>query len=48
VRTPAGVDDFLRLRRRMDGCLSGARIAKDHAAAALTRVMIPEALDYPA
>jgi alkylation response protein AidB-like acyl-CoA dehydrogenase len=48
VRTPPGLEDFLRLRRRMDGCLSGSRLAKDRAAEALTKVMIPEALDYPA
>ena len=41
-----GLDDFLRLRRRMDGCLAGSRLAKDRAASALTRVTIPEALDY--
>jgi alkylation response protein AidB-like acyl-CoA dehydrogenase len=45
VRIP-GLDDFLRLRRRMDGCLAGSRIAKDRAADSLTRVTIPEALDY--
>lgn len=43
-----GLEPFLRLRLKMDGCLTGARLAKDRAAAALTRVMIPEALDYPA
>jgi alkylation response protein AidB-like acyl-CoA dehydrogenase len=42
-----GLEDFLRLRLRMDGCLTGARLAKDRAASALTTVMIPEALDYP-
>ena len=42
-----GVEDFLRLRRRMDGCLTGSRLAKDRASEALTKVMIPEALDYP-
>ncbi len=42
-----GLEEFLRLRLRMDGCLTGARLAKDRAAAALTSVMIPEALDYP-
>jgi hypothetical protein len=41
-----GLDEFLRLRRRMDGCLTGSRLAKDRAAVALTKVMIPEALDY--
>jgi hypothetical protein len=33
---------------KMDGCLTGARLAKDRAAEALTRVMTREALDYPA
>ncbi len=42
-----GVDAFLRLRTKLDGCLTGARLAKDRVAAALTTVMIPEALDYP-
>jgi alkylation response protein AidB-like acyl-CoA dehydrogenase len=46
VRIP-GLDDFLRLRRRMDGCLAGSRLAKDHAAESLMKVTIPEALDYP-
>ena len=36
------------LRHRLDGCLTGSQLAKDRAADALTRVMIPEALDYPA
>ncbi len=44
----AGLDQFARLRVRMDGCLTGSQLAKDRAAAALTKVMIPEALDYPA
>jgi len=43
-----GYDQFTRLRVRMDGCLTGAHLAKDRAAEALTHVMIPEALDYPA
>ncbi len=43
-----GLDQFIRLRVRMDGCLTGSQLAKDRAADALTRVMIPEALDYPA
>ena len=30
----------------MDGCVAGSRLAKDRAAEALTRVTIPEALDY--
>jgi hypothetical protein len=44
----AGVDQFTRLRLKLDGCLTGSRIAKDRAAISLTQVMIPEALDYPA
>jgi len=42
-----GLDAFTALRTKLDGCLTGARLAKDHAAKALTTVMIPEALDYP-
>jgi hypothetical protein len=30
-----GLETFLRLRKRLDGCLTGARIAKDRAAAAI-------------
>ncbi|MBI5683464.1 MAG: acyl-CoA dehydrogenase [Verrucomicrobia bacterium] len=43
-----GVEEFVRLRAQLDGCLSGARLAKDRAAAALATVMIPEIQDYPA
>jgi alkylation response protein AidB-like acyl-CoA dehydrogenase len=43
----AGLETFTRLRARLDGCLSGSRLAKDRAAEALTRVMTREALDYP-
>ena len=39
---------FLWLRQKLDTCLTGARLAKDRAAEAVARVMIPEALDYPA
>jgi alkylation response protein AidB-like acyl-CoA dehydrogenase len=39
---------FLSLRQKLDTCLTGARLAKDRAAEAVARVMIPEALDYPA
>ncbi|MCX7626275.1 MAG: acyl-CoA/acyl-ACP dehydrogenase [Candidatus Sumerlaeaceae bacterium] len=42
-----GLEQFERLRMKLDGCLTGARLAKDRAAKALTQVMIPEALDYP-
>jgi hypothetical protein len=43
-----GYEQFVRMRARLDGCLTGAQLAKDRAAEALTKVMIPEALDYPA
>ena len=42
-----GMEEFTKMRTRLDGCLTGARLAKDRAAEALTKVMIPEALDYP-
>lgn len=38
---------FIRLRAKLDGCMTGSRLAKDRAANALAQVMIPEALDYP-
>src|SRR3989338_4405472 len=42
-----GLETFTRLRTKLDGCLTGVRLAKDRAAQSLTQVMIPEALDYP-
>ena len=42
-----GLEPFVRLRAKLDGCLTGARLAKDRAAEALTKVMISEAMDYP-
>jgi alkylation response protein AidB-like acyl-CoA dehydrogenase len=39
---------FLSLHTKLDGCLTGSRLAKDRAAEALSHIMIPEALDYPA
>jgi alkylation response protein AidB-like acyl-CoA dehydrogenase len=42
-----GLEDFIRLRAKLDGCLTGCRLAKDRAAEALTKVMTREALDYP-
>jgi len=42
-----GLEQFVALRVKLDGCQTGARLAKDRAAEALTKVMIPEALDYP-
>ena len=43
-----GLETFVRLRAKLDGCLTGCRLAKDRAAEALTKVMTREALDYPA
>ncbi len=43
----AGNEDFARMRAKLDGCLTGCRLAKDRAAEALTKVMTREALDYP-
>jgi alkylation response protein AidB-like acyl-CoA dehydrogenase len=43
----AGLGDFVRLRAKLDGCLTGCRLAKDRAAESLTKVMTREALDYP-
>jgi alkylation response protein AidB-like acyl-CoA dehydrogenase len=43
-----GLEAFVRLRGKLDGCLTGSRLAKDRAAEALTKVMTREALDYPA
>jgi alkylation response protein AidB-like acyl-CoA dehydrogenase len=39
---------FLTLHTKLDGCLTGSRLAKDRAAEAISKIMIPEALDYPA
>ena len=43
-----GFETFMRLRARLDNCATGCRLAKDRAAESLTKVMIPESLDYPA
>ncbi len=42
-----GLEPFQRLRTKLDGCLTGSGLARDRAAEALTKVMIPAALDYP-
>ncbi len=42
-----GYEPFTLRRAKLDGCLTGSRLAKDNAAQALTEVSIPEALDYP-
>lgn len=44
----AGASRFLSLHAKLDGCLTGSRLAKDRAADAVSKMMIPEALDYPA
>jgi alkylation response protein AidB-like acyl-CoA dehydrogenase len=44
----AGASEFLRLQNKLTTCLSGSRLAKDRAAETVSKVMIPEALDYPA
>jgi alkylation response protein AidB-like acyl-CoA dehydrogenase len=44
----AGSSEFLRLQNKLTACLSGSRLAKDRAAETASKVMIPEALDYPA
>ena len=43
----AGSGEFLRLQSKLTTCLSGSRLAKDRAAETVSKVMIPEALDYP-
>jgi alkylation response protein AidB-like acyl-CoA dehydrogenase len=43
----AGNADFLRMQNRLTACLTGSRLAKDRAAETVSKVMIPEALDYP-
>jgi alkylation response protein AidB-like acyl-CoA dehydrogenase len=43
-----GAQPFLALHTKLDGCLTGSRLAKDRAAESISKIMIPEALDYPA
>ena len=43
-----GEQPFLTLHAKLDTCLTGSRLAKDRAADAISKIMIPEALDYPA
>ncbi len=43
-----GSGEFLRLQSKLTTCLTGSRLAKDRAAETVSKVMIPEALDYPA
>jgi hypothetical protein len=44
----AGSVDFLMLQNKLATCLTGSRLARDRAAETVAKVMIPEALDYPA
>ncbi len=43
----AGLNGFTDRRSKLDGCLTGARLAKDRAGYALSQVAIPDKLDYP-
>jgi hypothetical protein len=43
-----GAEPFLRMHSKLDTCMTGVRLAKDRAAEAISKLMIPEALDYPA
>ena len=43
----AALNTFYELRGKAENALRGSRLAKDRAATALSRVVIPEALDYP-
>ena len=47
MRRVRRLEEFLRLQNRLTMCLTGARLAKDRAADTVSKVMIPEALDYP-
>ncbi len=42
-----GLRAFADRRGKLDGCLTGSRLAKDRAGYALSQVPIPEKLDYP-
>lgn len=42
-----GLRDFSQRRSKLDGCLTGARLAKDRAGQTLAHVPIPDHLDYP-
>jgi hypothetical protein len=42
-----GLSEFTRRRDKLDGCLTGARLAKDRAGQMLTQIVIPDKLDYP-
>src|SRR5271157_2518093 len=43
-----GAEQFLTLHSKLATCMTGSRLAKDRAAEAISKLMIPEVLDYPA
>ena len=43
-----GIERVPAAAKQADHCLTGSRLAKDRAAETVSKVMIPEALDYPA
>jgi alkylation response protein AidB-like acyl-CoA dehydrogenase len=43
-----GAQPFLTLHAKLASCQTGSRLAKDRTAEAVSKIMIPEALDYPA
>ena len=43
-----GAEQFLTLHSKLATCMTGSRLAKDRAAEAVSKLMIPEVLDYPA
>jgi len=43
-----GAEQFLKLHSKLATCMTGSRLAKDRAAEAVSKLMIPEVLDYPA
>jgi len=45
---PPGAREFDEVRGRAERALAGLRMSKDRAAEGISKVMIPEALDYPA
>ena len=47
-QTGGAAVEFQRLHNAISASLAGTRLAKDRAAKAISQIMIPEALDYPA
>jgi alkylation response protein AidB-like acyl-CoA dehydrogenase len=42
-----GAEEFLTFQTKLATCLTGCRLSKDRAAETISKIMIPEALDYP-